>query len=89
MSTEQVETATAQLVWFKSSYTGSDGGNCVEVAWYKSSYSGSGGGDCVEVAVAPTAIHIRDSKRTQGPVLQFPATGWTDFVAFAQATESV
>ncbi|MFF5564610.1 DUF397 domain-containing protein [Streptomyces sp. NPDC012623] len=83
MSTEQVETATAQLSWFKSSYTGSDGGNCVEVGWFKSSYSGSGGGDCLEVAVAPTTIHIRDSKRAQGPALQVPAPAWTDFVAFA------
>ncbi|MBT2470249.1 DUF397 domain-containing protein [Streptomyces sp. ISL-66] len=37
------------LRWFKSSYSGSEGDNCVEVAlsWQKSSYSGS----CVEVAL--------------------------------------
>ena len=42
------------LKWFKSSYSGSDGGNCVEIAydWRKSSYSGSQGGDCVEVGYA-------------------------------------
>ncbi|MGY3681914.1 DUF397 domain-containing protein [Streptomyces sp. TE33382] len=41
------------LHWFKSSYSGNEGGNCVEVAmtWSKSSYSGSEGGDCVEVAM--------------------------------------
>ncbi|AXL91687.1 DUF397 domain-containing protein [Streptomyces sp. CB09001] len=40
------------LQWFKSSYSGSDGGNCIEVAyeWRKSSYSGDEGGNCVEVA---------------------------------------
>ncbi|WP_030262368.1 DUF397 domain-containing protein [Streptomyces violens] len=42
----------AALKWFKSSYSGSEGGNCVEVAhaWHKSSYSGDEGGACVEVA---------------------------------------
>ncbi|MFD6097749.1 DUF397 domain-containing protein [Nocardiopsis flavescens] len=46
------KTLSAGLQWWKSSYSGSQGGNCVEVAldWRKSSYSGSQGGDCVEVA---------------------------------------
>lgn len=37
--------------WRKSSYSGTSGGNCVEVgqAWRKSSYSDTGGGNCVEV----------------------------------------
>ncbi|MFF4320873.1 DUF397 domain-containing protein [Streptomyces sp. NPDC001568] len=41
------------LKWFKSSYSGSEGGQCLEVAvsWRKSSYSASEGGDCVEIAV--------------------------------------
>ncbi|EFL25288.1 putative toxin-antitoxin system, toxin component [Streptomyces himastatinicus ATCC 53653] len=45
-----------ELAWFKSSYSNSEGGNCVEVAlsWRKSSYSDTGGGNCVEVA-APWA----------------------------------
>ncbi|MFJ4682783.1 DUF397 domain-containing protein [Streptomyces sp. NPDC088789] len=40
------------MQWFKSSYSGSDGGNCLEAAytWRKSSYSGSEGGNCLEVA---------------------------------------
>ncbi|OUD01343.1 DUF397 domain-containing protein, partial [Streptomyces swartbergensis] len=52
------------LEWFKSSYSGSEGGECLEVAylWRKSSYSGSEGGQCLEVATHPTAVHIRDSK---------------------------
>ncbi|MFE7567903.1 DUF397 domain-containing protein [Streptomyces sp. NPDC057539] len=32
MSTEQDDARLAQLAWFKSSYSGSDGGDCVEVA---------------------------------------------------------
>ncbi|WLQ34520.1 DUF397 domain-containing protein [Streptomyces castrisilvae] len=38
--------------WFKSSYSGDEGGQCLEVAydWFKSSYSGSEGGACLEVA---------------------------------------
>jgi hypothetical protein len=45
---------TTQLSWFTSSYSGSEGGQCVEVAleWRKSTYSGSEGGECVEVATA-------------------------------------
>ncbi|MYT13575.1 protein of unknown function (DUF397) [Streptomyces sp. SceaMP-e96] len=40
------------LNWFKSSYSGSAGGDCIEVAyeWRKSSYSASEGGNCIEVA---------------------------------------
>ncbi|MFF4078778.1 DUF397 domain-containing protein [Streptomyces sp. NPDC001777] len=43
---------TEQLHWFKSSYSGGEGGTCIEVAydWRKSSYSSGEGGNCVEVA---------------------------------------
>ncbi|MFG2934042.1 DUF397 domain-containing protein [Streptomyces achromogenes] len=54
------------LQWYKSTYSSSEGGQCLEVAlsWHKSSYSGSEGGECLEVAVSPGAVHIRDSKET-------------------------
>ncbi|GAA2457561.1 DUF397 domain-containing protein [Streptomyces pulveraceus] len=41
-----------QLNWFKSSYSGGGGSNCIEIAyeWRKSSYSSGAGGECVEVA---------------------------------------
>ncbi|CAM5329585.1 hypothetical protein STENM327S_05495 [Streptomyces tendae] len=70
------------LRWFKSSYSGSDGGNCIEVAyeWRKSSYSGSEGGQCVEVAQEPTAVHIRDSKAPQGHLTVGP-DAWAAFLA--------
>ncbi|WP_189167255.1 DUF397 domain-containing protein, partial [Sphaerisporangium melleum] len=50
--------------WRKSSYSGNNGGDCVEVArWQKSSHTGDNGGNCVEVAPSPTLIAVRDSKR--------------------------
>ncbi|PLW72640.1 DUF397 domain-containing protein [Streptomyces sp. SCUT-3] len=55
-----------------------------DLIWFKSSHSGSGGGDCVEVAVAPGAVHVRDSKDRQGPALRFGADEWAAFVAFAR-----
>jgi uncharacterized protein DUF397 len=40
------------VTWHKSSYSGSDGGNCVEVGvWHKASHSTSQGGGCVEVGL--------------------------------------
>ncbi|MFD4763915.1 DUF397 domain-containing protein [Streptomyces sp. NPDC058439] len=71
--------------WFKSSYSGSDGGECLEVAytWRKSSYSGSEGGACVEIAAHPAAVHVRDSKNPDGPTLTVAPTTWTAFAGFA------
>ncbi|MBY8887774.1 DUF397 domain-containing protein [Streptomyces sp. PTM05] len=75
----------SELVWFKSSYSGNEGGQCVEVAleWRKSTYSGNQGGDCVEVAACPSVIHIRDSKDPDGPALAFDPAQWSAFVGFA------
>ena len=70
--------------WRKSSYSASNGGNCVEVAevWRKSSYSAGNGGDCVEVARAlPAAVAVRDSKDPDGPKLIFTVADWTAFTA--------
>ena len=68
--------------WRKSSYSGDNGGDCVEVAevWRKSSYSGTNGGDCVEVARAlPAAVAVRDSKDPDGPKLIFTVADWAAF----------
>ena len=44
--------------WRKSSYSGNNGGNCVEVAtWRKSTYSGNNGTNCIEVATWRKASH--------------------------------
>lgn len=81
---------TSELTWFKSSYSGTDGGQCIEVAldWRKSSYSGTQGGDCVEVAACPGTVHVRDSKDPEGPALAFSGAAWTAFLAYA-ATATV
>ncbi|MEV5610999.1 DUF397 domain-containing protein [Streptomyces sp. NPDC052225] len=59
---------------------------CPNLAWFKPSYSGAEGCDCVEVAHA-SAIHIRDSKNTDGPnsgpTLAISPDSWTAFVNFA------
>ncbi|MFD4974650.1 DUF397 domain-containing protein [Streptomyces sp. NPDC058424] len=77
--------STDELAWFKSSYSGTDGDDCVEVAlaWHKSTYSGDSSGDCVEVASCPTTIHVRDSKNTAGAQLTLSPTAWSEFIGFA------
>lgn len=46
----------------------------------KSTYS-SGNGECVEVATnLIDTVAVRDSKVPEGPVLQFPAGPWADFL---------
>jgi hypothetical protein len=55
-----------------------------ELTWMKSSYSAGDGGQCVEVATtAGTSVHIRDSKRTDSPVLNVGSTGWEQFLRMA------
>ncbi|MGA5648846.1 DUF397 domain-containing protein [Streptomyces seoulensis] len=78
---------TQSLAWFKSSYSGTQGGDCVEVSldWFRSSYSGTEGGQCVEVALTPNTVHLRDSKAPTGPTLQLTPTAWADFLAHTPA----
>ncbi|MFI0240954.1 DUF397 domain-containing protein [Streptomyces sp. NPDC016845] len=55
--------------------------------WRKSSYSSDGNeGDCVEVALAPGAVHVRDSKRTRGLQLSVGGSAWAEFVAYASGS---
>ena len=77
------------LKWFKSSYSGSQGGDCLEVAydWRKSSYSSEQGGACVEVAAHAASVHVRDSKDPEGPTLTFTPEAWASFTAYAAAHE--
>jgi hypothetical protein len=81
------------IQWRKSSYSGDQGGECIECAplgpltWRKSSYSGDQGGDCVEIAEAPTStIAIRDSKNPAGPILTLDPAAFTTFVTWTSAT---
>jgi hypothetical protein len=61
-----------------------------QVRWKKSTRS-AGNGACVEVAfiagvvasegVSSEVVAVRDSKDSEGPVLQFGSTAWQGFVA--------
>ncbi|AJT67229.3 DUF397 domain-containing protein [Streptomyces chattanoogensis] len=53
-------------VWVKSSYSGGDGGQCIEFSR--------------TLAQAHGLIPIRDSKNPDGPALVFPAAHWSSFV---------
>ncbi|MEU1168107.1 DUF397 domain-containing protein [Streptomyces sp. NPDC005921] len=74
--------STTEPAWFKSSYSGTAGDNCLEVAlaWRKSSFSSDQGDNCIGVAVAPTTIHIRDSKDRARPHLAITPGAWSAFV---------
>ncbi|MFJ6618581.1 DUF397 domain-containing protein [Kitasatospora sp. NPDC091335] len=77
------------MKWFKSSYSDTQGGNCVEVAasWTKSSYSNHEGDECVEVASSASTVHVRDSKDKAGPTLAFSPEAWSTFVSFASEAQ--
>ncbi len=49
------------------------------LAWFKSSYSTGQGGDYVEAAAHPAAVHIRDSKVDDGPILTVRPATWPTF----------
>ncbi|MEV7269977.1 DUF397 domain-containing protein [Streptomyces bacillaris] len=73
------------LNWFKSSYSGDEGGACLEVAynWQKSSHSSDEGGQCVEIAAHPAAVHVRDSKDIEGPTFAVAPQAWSAFATYA------
>ncbi|MCX4756987.1 DUF397 domain-containing protein [Kitasatospora purpeofusca] len=76
---------SSELVWFKSSHSSNEGGECVEIAWRKSTHSGDEGGACVEVAGTTAAVLVRDSKDKSGPHLTFTPAAWEAFVAYARS----
>ncbi|WP_405664804.1 DUF397 domain-containing protein [Streptomyces sp. NBC_01166] len=80
ISSSDYDLSTAS--WHKSSYSGGDGGDCLEVAtWRKSTYSDASGGNCLEVADGlPHVVPVRDSKVTDGPALVFRTAAWSAFV---------
>jgi hypothetical protein len=58
------------IQWRKSSYSGDQGGECVEVADIP----------------APTTIAIRDSKNPAGPTLTLDPAAFTTFLSWAATT---
>lgn len=77
---------TGRKTWRKSSYSSTNGGECVECAplgateWRKSSFSGSNGGECVEVAAGAPCVAIRDSKNPGGAVVTINRAHFEDFI---------
>lgn len=69
--------------WFKSSYSDSEGGDCIEVAldWRKFTHGDDEGSACIEVAPRPHTVHVRDSKLGgTSPALAVTAVAWTAFL---------
>lgn len=57
-------------MWRKSSYSGGEGTNCVEVAWWSHQQPSLSDG-----------VLVRDSKNSTGPVLTVNATAWHQLLA--------
>ncbi|MET9436182.1 DUF397 domain-containing protein [Streptomyces sp. NPDC006551] len=62
---------STDLNWFKSSYSGPQGGDCVEVAVAVTSVASD----------RPHTVHVRDSKDTTRPPFAVSPTAWSAFVA--------
>ncbi|MEU9096495.1 DUF397 domain-containing protein [Streptomyces sp. NPDC048361] len=81
-----VPDASALSAWRKSSYSGGESGECLEVseaytAWRKSSYSGGDSGECLEFSdTCEGCVPVRDSKNPTGPAVVFGPGAWTSFV---------
>ena len=58
--------------WVKSSYSGPEGGNCIEWA---------------PKAVTHGAVPVRDSKAPHGPALLVPTPAWSSFVSAVRQGE--
>ncbi|MGY1437431.1 DUF397 domain-containing protein [Streptomyces reniochalinae] len=58
-------------------------GTGAALTWTKSSHSSNDSPDCVEVATTPGRVHVRDSKKTDGPRLAFEPGSWSAFVSHA------
>jgi len=62
--------------WRKSSYSGDEGGNCVEIAETP----------CLTTPTTPTTLLIRDSKTPAGPILTLDPAAFTTFVNWTATT---
>ncbi|MFI8303408.1 DUF397 domain-containing protein [Streptomyces sp. NPDC085927] len=63
--------STTELIWFKSTYSSSGDGDCVEVAVSRQESTGV------------SAVRVRDSKQTRGPQLALSPGAWGSFVSYA------
>ncbi|GAA4535211.1 DUF397 domain-containing protein [Pseudonocardia xishanensis] len=51
-----------------------------EPTWQRSSYSQGSDQTCVDVAISAIAVHVRDSKDPDGPILRFSTVEWAVFL---------
>ena len=56
------------------------------LTWVKAKASGAGN-NCVEIARTPDAVHVRDSKDPDGPILTFGLAEWAAFLHGARDGE--
>lgn len=61
--------------WRKSSFSGGENNDCIElgVEWRKSSFSGGQNNDCIELV--GTFDALRDTKNPEGPILRADLRG--------------
>ncbi|MFD7432732.1 DUF397 domain-containing protein [Streptomyces sp. NPDC059818] len=64
---------STEPAWFKSSYSGSGGDNCIEVALHSE-------------PLHADAVHVRDSKDTARPAFTVSTAAWSHFTAYASST---
>jgi Domain of unknown function (DUF397) len=73
----------SRAMWRRSSHSGGNGGQCVEVAagWRKPGSTAGGGGQCAGAAPGlPAVVAVRDSKDPDGARLILPPATWAAFV---------
>jgi hypothetical protein len=63
--------SSTELAWFKSSYSGGSGDDCVEVAL------------SLQTSGLAETVHVRDSKVQQGPRLALAPRAWNSFLSYA------
>ncbi|MFG2953479.1 DUF397 domain-containing protein [Streptomyces sp. NPDC048291] len=48
--------------------------------WHKSSFSNGAGGECVECTSGREGVLVRDSKRSEGPIIAVGGEAWDSFI---------
>jgi hypothetical protein len=82
-----MEGQSGVVTWRKSSFSGNNGGQCVEVGqWRRSTHSAANGGQCVEAGTAPGTVYVRDTKQAhlsdaRRTMVPFPVKAWAEFTA--------
>ena len=71
----------SDVSWRKSSYSTSNGGNCVEVGIASRISSTSGINRVEDGRHVADVVAVRDSKEPDGPVLAFSPAAWQSFTS--------